>query len=66
MLEGGAQRRANLYNNPSCDIQLTPADVQRLLALKKLQNAADSDWIFPSENPEAPLLHEDVLSRKIQ
>jgi integrase len=23
-------------------------------------------WIFPSGNPEAPLRHEDVLSRKIQ
>jgi hypothetical protein len=33
---------------------------------KKLQNAADLDWIFPSENSEAPLRHEDVLSRKIQ
>jgi integrase len=54
------------YHRVNRPVQLTPADVQRLLALKKLQNAADSDWIFPSENPEAPLRHEDVLSRKIQ
>jgi hypothetical protein len=59
------------FHPPKCHrvnrpVQLTPADVQRLLALKKLLNASDSDWIFPSENPEAPLRHEDVLSRKIQ
>ena len=54
------------YHRVNRPVQLTPADVQRLLALKKLQDAADSDWIFPSENPEAPLRHEDVLSRKIQ
>jgi hypothetical protein len=50
------------YHRVNRPIQLTPADGQRLLALKKLMNAADSDWIFPSENPEAPLRHEDVLS----
>jgi integrase len=54
------------YHRVNRPVQLTPADVQRLLALKELQNAADSDWIFPSGNPEAPLRHEDVLSRKIQ
>jgi integrase len=54
------------YHRVNRPVQLTPADVQRLLALKTLQNAADSDWIFPSENPEEPLRHEDVLSRKIQ
>jgi integrase len=54
------------YHRVSRAIQLTPEDVQRLLALKKLMNASDTDWIFPSENPEAPLRHEDLLFRKIQ
>jgi len=54
------------YHRVNRPLQLTPEDVQRLLALKNLMNASDTDWIFPSENPEAPLRHEDVLSRKIQ
>ena len=40
--------------------------VSRLLALKEKMKASDSDWMFPSENPETPLRHEDVLSRRIQ
>jgi hypothetical protein len=36
------------YHRVNRPVQLKPADVQRLLALKEFQNAADSDWIFPS------------------
>src|SRR6185437_15399701 len=48
------------YHRVNRPVQLTPGDVQRLLTLKKLMNASDSDWIFPSQNPEAPMRHEDV------
>lgn len=54
------------YHGANRPIQLTRADVDHLLAYKKKMNLSDADWIFPRKNREAPLRHEDVLSRKIQ
>ena len=54
------------YHRMNRPIQLTPADVEHLLAYKEKMGLKDADWIFPSKNREAPLRHEDVLSRRIQ
>jgi integrase len=54
------------YHRMNRPIQLTLPDVDRLLAYKETMRLSDADWIFPSKNREAPLRHEDVLSRKIQ
>jgi integrase len=54
------------YHRMNRPIQLTPDDVDHLLAYKQRMGLTDDDWIFPSKNRNAPLRHEDVLSRKIQ
>lgn len=47
-------------------IQLTQADVNRLLTLKKKMNAKDNDWMFPNSKKTGPLRHEQILGSKIQ
>jgi integrase len=54
------------YHRGNRPIQLTDADVERLLALKRLRKAGDGDWMFPNSRNTTPIRHEDVLGRKIQ
>jgi len=54
------------YHRGNRPIQLTDADVERLLALKRLRKAGDGDWMFPNSRNTAPIRNEDVLGRKIQ
>ena len=54
------------YHRSNRPIQLTAADVRRLLALKKRMNASDDDWMFPNKRKTGPIWHEDLLARVIQ
>jgi site-specific recombinase XerC len=61
------------YHRTNRPIRLTDADVERLLALKRLRNATDEDWMFPNRikkpgkkmKPD-PFRHEELLGRVIQ
>jgi integrase len=61
------------YHRANRPIRLTEADVDRLLAFKKLMNASDDDWMFRNQIKRAgkkmkpgPIWHEHVLVRHIQ
>ena len=53
------------YHRSNRPVQLTAADVKRLLALKKRMNATDDDWMFPNNRKTGPIWHEDALARLI-
>lgn len=61
------------YHRTNRPIRLTDADVDRLLALKRLRNAMDEDWMFPNRIKKpgkkmkpGPFRHEELLGRVIQ
>ena len=54
------------YHRSNRPIQLTEADIERLLALKRRVNATDDDWMFPNRGKRGPIGHEQVLGRVVQ
>ncbi len=54
------------YHRSNRPIQLTEADVERLLALKAEMKAKDDDWMFPHSRKTGPICHEQILGKKIQ
>ena len=54
------------YHRSNRPIQLTKADVERLLKLKKWMKASDDDWMFPHARKTGPICHEQIMGKKIQ
>ncbi len=60
------------YHRSNRPIRLTEADVERLLAFKRMRNAKDDDWMFANrikagtKMKPGPIWHEDLLGRVIQ
>ncbi len=54
------------YHRCNRPIQLTQADVDRLLELKKDVQASEDDWMFPNSRKTGPIGHEQILGRVVQ
>jgi integrase len=54
------------YHRANRPIQLTKADVERLLKLTKWMKASDDDWMFPHARKTGPICHEQIMGKKIQ
>ena len=54
------------YHRSNRPIQLTEADVERLLAMKQRMKAGDDDWMFPHSRKTGPMVHEQIMGRLVQ
>jgi integrase len=54
------------YHRSNRPIQLTEADVERLLAMKRRMKAGDDDWMFPHSRKTGPMVHEQIMGRVVQ